>query len=560
MTDPLKRIAEMVENATVIWDGDAPANDPAAPVQRLAPIARDDRGAAHVQAWRTLTMCRNLVQNDTDNGRRLILWFGENFRFVRDIGWAVWSGSHWEMTGGAEALKRYAQATARMIAHEALLIRPTPAERDAIEGGTDAERDKALGEVEKRRSARRKFAISSGNSARIASMIDTAAPHITIGVEQLDADAMLYNVENGTLRFSREIDPDCPDPDIVRFTGKVNLQPHARTDLQAKLAPVPYDPAAPCTRWLAFLARFQPKEDRRRFLQVYHGYAILGLMGAQKLVFNYGEGANGKSTFIEAICRQMGNYARTLNSESLTGTQQRGSGQATPDLAQLPGARMVRVSELPRGEPLKETLVKSLTGGEPMMVRHNFGNFFEFRPNFKPSMSGNDKPRIDGVDHGIWRRVCLVVWGVTIADDERRDMEEVLAEFWEERSGVLNWLIEGALIYLREGLQVPKDILDATAEYRADMDHIQGFIDSCITRTEIETCTVNARALYLAYEVWCIANAIKPWSEKAFAVTMQKKGFKKVEARVRYYTYIALHDVPDDPRHHQPRSPYGETP
>jgi Putative threonine/serine exporter len=49
--------------------------------------------------------------------------------------------------------------------------------------------------------------------------------------------------------------------------------------------------------------------------------------------------------------------------ESLAGENGRRGDQASPDLARLPGARLVRASEPERGANFKESLLKSLTGG-----------------------------------------------------------------------------------------------------------------------------------------------------------------------------------------------------
>lgn len=518
-----------------------------------------------------------LLPNDTDNGRRLIWWRGSDLIFVRDIGWHVWTGSFWDPLGGAEAAQRLAQQAARWISAESLVMRPSEDEEAAMEAGRVAraipkeergpadelaieEGKKAVAAWAKRRGRRRDFSVSCGNGARITQMLTQASPHITVAVEKMDADPLLLNVENGTLVFERQPDPDCPDPDVERFIWGVRLRLHDPADRLAKLAPAVFSDGASCPNWQAFLDLCQPNKAKQRFLKVFYGYSLLGIIGAQKLVFHYGEGANGKSTFIEALARLMGPYGRLLNAESVTGTTSRSAGQATPDIAQLPGARLVRISELPRGEPLREALVKQLTGGEPMMARHNYGNFFEFRPAFKATMSGNDKPRIDGVDLGIWRRLALIVWDQTIPEEKRRDMETVLGEFAAERSGILNWLIEGALIYLNEGLIEPPEVRDATKAYRADMDQVQGFIDACVTRLPpplppAEPKQIASRLIYEAYESWCLANAMKPWSEKAFSQTLEKKGFVKHNGRIRTFEGIQLHDVPDRP---EPRSPRRE--
>jgi putative DNA primase/helicase len=560
-------IAEIVDSALAAA---GPAPQPLSQADEQGDDAREeDRGRAHLDA---LIALANLLPNDTDNGRRLISWYGRDLTFVRDVGWHVWTGKVWEPIGGAEAVLRLAQRTARHIAVEAEVIFPSNVERRQIEAGeaarwvpkaTRSESEEAaivdaktaMGAWMTRRGRRRAFSVTCGNGARIGQMITQAAPHLTTGVEQMDADPYLLNLENGTLVFERLRDPEAA---ATALFWRVRLKEHDSDDRLAKLAPARYEPDAECPRFCAFLDRFQPSRAVQNFLQVYYGYSLLGVIGAQKLVFHYGEGANGKSTFIEALARLFGPYARSLNAESLTGTQSRAGAQASPDLAQLPGARMVRISELPRGEPLREALVKSLTGGEPMMVRHNYGNFFEFRPAFKASMSGNDRPRIDGVDHGIWRRIALVVWGVTIADNERREMEDVLAEFAQERAGILNWLIRGALIYLEEGLIEPPEVKEATRAYRADMDQVQGFIDACVARLPPpqpppqEPARIASRMLYEAYESWCLANAMKPWSERAFSMTMVKKGFVKHDGRIRTFEGLRLHDVPDRP---EPRSP-----
>jgi putative DNA primase/helicase len=160
-----------------------------------------------------------------------------------------------------------------------------------------------------------------------------------------------------------------------------------------------------------------------------------------------------------------------------------------------------------------------------MLVRHLHKGFFEFRPAFKLVLSGNHKPEIGGVDHGIWRRMRLVPWDVTIADAERKPIEEVLAEFWDERAGILNWLIEGALVYLTDGLKVPPEIADATAEYREEMDPIEGFVSACVTKiaapNEGEPIQwVSAREMYDAYVAWAEDNAVTPWKERAFGRAM----------------------------------------
>lgn len=197
--------------------------------------------------------------------------------------------------------------------------------------------------------------------------------------------------------------------------------------------------------------------------------------------------------------------------------------------------------------------------GEPMLTRHNFGAFFEFRPDFKMVLSGNHKPEIGGVDHGIWRRMRFVLWPVKIDDDKKRQMDEVLAELWAERSGILNWLIEGALDYLNGGLRTPQEVIDATAAYREEMDPVGSFLADCVLNDE--TGEVPARAMYDAFDSWAYANGVRAWKEKGFATAMSQKGFAKERRNGgRVYLNVRLHDVPQArrPRQVEPPPPHDD--
>jgi putative DNA primase/helicase len=593
--DPFAAIANLIDgdDAASPFDADAPHpalggspdaggldGEDVTPADNQRPADADQLPAAIIEA------CSQEPQNDTGNGKRLLAWFGDSLLHVRDVGWHAWADTRWLREGGGEIAVRHAQTTAARIVLEADFIAASPNEQSAIDAGAQAQRalddlDKIktptadqsaqrkhlLGFVEAgveaamavkaRQIARRKYAVSSGNTGKVDGMLKQALPHRSARVDDLDKDMLAFNVENGTLRFAYSVEPDPDASDHSQATRKrwrVELQPHNRADGITKVAPVIYDPAASCPTFMAAISRFQPIVPVREFVQRYHGYAMTGQTGEQCLVFNYGTGSNWKSTFVEIVCRIMGDYSATLPFESLAGDAQRSGSQASPDLARLPGARLVRASEPERGVQFKESLIKSLTGGEPMLVRQNFKDFFEFRPAFKMTLSGNHKPEIGGVDHGIWRRIRFVLWPVTIADHEKRPMDDVIAELWAERSGILNWLIAGALDYLNGGLRTPQEVIDATAAYREEMDPVGNFIGDCVEAVPPlpdgkPASTVRARAMYDAFDSWAYANGVRPWKETGFGKTMSAKGFQKERsAEGQKYLHVKLKNVPQGRR------------
>jgi putative DNA primase/helicase len=233
-----------------------------------------------------------------------------------------------------------------------------------------------------------------------------------------------------------------------------------------------------------------------RFVQRAVGYSLTGSTNEQCLFILYGSGANGKSTFLNTISAMLGDYARQTPTDTLL--VKRGDGISN-DVARLHGARFVSAMEVDNGRRLAEAQVKQLTGGDLMAARYLYQEFFEFRPQFKLFMGVNHTPVIQGTDHGIWRRIHLVPFTVTIAkeDQDKRLVEELHAE----RSGILRWAVEGCLTWQAEGLEPPTAVAEATEEYRAEMDVLARFLLEC--RDVGPEARVATGLLYARYVGWC---------------------------------------------------------
>ena len=573
--DSAQRIAALVEEAvSVAAPGDTQPEADIDPFQHDGDAGPGEDGPPPNDADPELISANaGLDQNDTDNGKRLLRLFGDRFLNVREIGLHAWEGRFWQLEGGDHEVERCAQDTARLMKLEAQFIHPPmdaqflidraqtllnkPVDQLSAEERKEIEAGQAAAEaLKKRREGRRKFAISCGNRARTVAMIAQALPHRTISPASLDADPMRFNVANGTLVFSRserrEPDPECPDPDAERWLtvteAKVDLEPHSPEHRISKMSGAAYDPRALSPRWDAFMARFQPDPAQRRFLQAAAGRALIGGASTQVLIFLYGDGANGKSVFMETLAQLCGDYAGRLKPESITGSMEQSGDKASPDFARLQGKRFVAIAELPRGAPMREGLVKTMTGSEPMPVRHLNKGFFDMVPEFIPFMSGNQMPEIGGLDKGIWRRLKFVKWPVTLTDEEQRPLPKVVSEFMAEGAGILNWLIEGALIFLREGLKDPPAVRDLTQSHREDSDPVGAFIGACVVSRPGDM--VPAREMYGGFARWCEANAIKPWGEKTFSLALKQKGLVREDKRyrTRMWLEIGLENVPENPQ------------
>ncbi len=227
-------------------------------------------------------------------------------------------------------------------------------------------------------------------------------PVVRIIVDQLDAKPNLINFTNGTF-------------DIT--TGEP--RPHSPEDLLTKLMPHDLKLDAPAPQWDRFIAEVLPDESLRSYVQRAAGYSLTGDVSEQVVIFCYGTGANGKTTFIMTLVRLFADYARVIPTELLMATK----GEQHPTgLTELRGTRLAVATEVDEGRRLNEALIKHLSGGERIMARRMRENFFEFDPTAKLWIIGNQKPDriIDNASFGNCRECGEEITLQNVTDDDVR--------------------------------------------------------------------------------------------------------------------------------------------
>jgi putative DNA primase/helicase len=276
------------------------------------------------------------------------------------------------------------------------------------------------------------------------------------------------------------------------------------------------------------------KPDLIQFIQAAAGWALTGDISEQTMFILYGSGANGKSTFLNTIMYVLGDYATATPTETF---MKKSTDPSTNDIARLRGTRFVSTTEADQGHRLSESLIKKITGNDQMTVRFLYGEYFNFTPTFKIFMATNHKPIIKGTDHGIWRRIKLIPFTVRIEDEQQdKHLEQKLKE---EASGILNWLLEGAVRWKEEGLQAPTEVRSATDEYRGEMDVIGKFLEECcIQESDLK---IKISELFKTYSAWCTDNNELACSERFFSMRIKELGFKQMRSAVaRFWTGIGL--------------------
>jgi putative DNA primase/helicase len=526
-----------------------------------------------------IAACSLLDTSDTDNGKRLIRYFGRDLLVMAQQGrkdglYLTWKGTHWDLDGGEAGAHLLAQDVGDLIKLEADALAQTPQEEKALAAAKTAQGElnaidpadesaeaagrkaelalallagkAARAALAARRKDRRKHGLSTKNKARLENMLGCAAPRLRRPPDAFNVDALLIATKTHTVRLIRELDPENPDEAGERWRARIEaVAEHRREDMLTSVIPVAYDPQARGAKWIKFLDRVLPQPDKRRMVQAFTGIGVTGLP-VQRVMFHTGGGANGKSVYLEVVTRLLGDsIAVGLPVESVTGIAMGTGSQASPDIARLFGKRLLRVHELPAGALLRAEVIKKLTGGERLVARELNKGFFEFTPIAKAHMSGNDFPQFDGSDGGMRRRLVVAQWTETIPEGEQRDFQEFVTELLTEGPAILNWLIEGATDFLANGLVVDEGDRAVTLSYFNEMNPVGQFATACLRPEDGQA--EKARDVYNAYVNWSLANAKKPMSEARFGRTLKKTHPRDDTGRVHMYVNVRLHDVPDPP-------------
>jgi putative DNA primase/helicase len=324
-----------------------------------------------------------------------------------------------------------------------------------------------------------KHALGSESLWRLENMVELAKGSVTIEVEDLDRDAHLLNVANGTLDLK---------------TGE--LREFRREDYITRILPTAYVKGAVAPTWQKFLNTIMDgKAHVTEFLQRCAGYSLTGFVHDHAMIICYGVGANGKSTFLGVLHEILGGYAQGMAPETIMAKKHDGMRN---DIARMVGVRFISAIESKRGRQLDESMVKQLTGGDVLTGEFKFKEQFDFLPTHKLWFGTNHKPTIKDTTNSIWRRLKLVVFGVVIPKDEQvRDLKERLLA---EAEGILAWAVEGCLAWRRVGLQEPGEVLADTEQYRLEQDSLTEFVGMCLEVAPKGWAAISE--IYAAYEAW----------------------------------------------------------
>jgi putative DNA primase/helicase len=359
-------------------------------------------------------------------------------------------------------------------------------------------------------------------SAKTVAAVERMAktdPRIATEAAMWDADPWILNTPGGVINLQ---------------TGQ--LRSARPGDHCTKITAVA--PSGACPLWLTFLNRIMAGDaDLIAFLQRALGYALTGITRDHAFFFLHGGGGNGKGVFLNTIVRILNDYATAAPIETFLAS----SFERHPtDIAGLAGSRLAVADEIPPGRSWDETKIKRLTGGDKIPARFMRQDFFEFTPQFKLVLVGNNRPRLHSVNAAIKRRLHLIPFAVEIPEAER---DTALPErLHAELPGILAWLIEGCLSWQRVGLQPPLAVRFATDSYVAGEDVVGAWSEDCCE--QVPDTWAPRELLFTSWSGWASRAGERIGTRAEFLEVLRQRFEERKRAGQRGFAGIRLKPAP----------------
>lgn len=294
---------------------------------------------------------------------------------------------------------------------------------------------------------------------------------------------------------------------------------------------IPFVPDAECPRFREFLQSAFTDEDTD-MLQVFLGGVLLGENPAQRILILSGTAGSGKSSLVEIVEKVIGRKkVAQIRSQHLGGRF---------EMSKFRGKTLLTGKDVSadflsnRSAPA----IKALVGNDllDMEKKHDNGHY-QLQGSFNMVITANSnlRVRLEG-DFGAWeRRILLVHCKPTKPINRIANYADVLLH--EEGSGILNWLVIGALRYISEVEQYGNIRTSEAHDTRvrdllAESDSLNHFVKSQIVASPSDSVTNDE--LVDAYTNMCFERGWEPLELRSVQSSLIRLMPQYHGARVRH--------------------------
>jgi len=265
---------------------------------------------------------------------------------------------------------------------------------------------------------------------------------------------------------------ECPPLDVLNVRNGLlevatrTLQPHSPDHLSAVQIAVNFDPEARCLEIDKFISDVFPSDAHHLPYEV-AAWLMLPDTSIQKAILTLGEGANGKSVWLNLLLRFLGREnVSTLSLHRLESDKFSAS--------RLVGKLCNIGTDLPTAALAGTSMFKALTGGDTITAERKFESSFEFRPFVRLLFSANSAPRSDDATHAFFRRWLVIPFNRTFDEGAPDTVPRAVLDARLSEPGELSGLLNRALDALPA---IRKGKFTESASTRAALDEFRRTTD-----------------------------------------------------------------------------------
>lgn len=351
-----------------------------------------------------------------------------------------------------------------------------------------------------------------------------------ITVEEMNTNRNYINVRNGMLS-------------LTTFT----LHPHSPEFLSTVQIPIEYNPNATAPHFMSFMKDITI--DDSQLINVHQelvGYWLTVETKAEKAVYYYGGGANGKSVMASIVTALVGEdnvssvplseFSQTFGMENLIGKS----------------LNIAAENEM-GGKALKTENFKAIVSGDNITINIKYRPAISYRPYCRLVFLVNNLPDSSDVTEGYFRKIIIVPFPRTFKKEERN--VELKNELLKELPGILNWAIQGLKRLRSNNYQFSecKAIKETESAYHDEQNPVREFFHSHVV--QVDGSRTKQSDFYNMYSQWLTVQGIDDKGTKSrqvfwryFKVILDSENIPIVKKKVKgtvYYDGIKLIELGD---------------
>lgn len=274
--------------------------------------------------------------------------------------------------------------------------------------------------------------------------------------------------------------------------------------------------------WQEALRSWLPDQQAVDFLQEYIGYCLVPSCGYRTAVFLYGEGANGKSLFLDIVVKLFGD-------ECVAHTQPQALIRRFGTTVLID--KMIAVCSDIDSSYLSNTgVLKQIISGDPIAAEYKGGKNFDFVPVARLLFSANALPKSSDKSHGWYSRLRFVPFPYQFKPDPKYKKmltDTMLSE--EGRSVLFGWAMEGLARLSSQGSFTNSPAMQMLASvYRCENDSVAAFLAEQLEDSPLRDGTYKTSLVfsivYQVYTEWCVESGQKSVGKREFANRLKNLG------------------------------------